>query len=155
VIAPGEFISAWSVPGSEMEQTAQAVEAIRAMPAAALKQLLQQNPQLAEGLGLPPEMLNLPAEQLEKVLKPNLPPTYIPGPGLIAAPGTSFAAPLVAGVLATLEEEYDISPEASMTILRETATPMGETATVEGKGFVDAKLALDVLRQAVEKANTE
>jgi subtilisin family serine protease len=151
VIAPGEFISAWSVPGSEMEQTAQAVEAIRAMPAAALKQLLTDNPALAEGLGLPPEMLDLPAEQLEKLLKPNLPPTYIPGPGLIAAPGTSFAAPLVAGVLATLEEEHDISPEASMTILRGTATPMGEAETVEGKGFVDAKKALDVLKKALEQ----
>ena len=152
VMAPGEYIAAWSVPGSEMEQTAQAVETLRKMPAPMLKQILEQNPGLAEGLGLPPEVISLPADQIEKLVKPNLPPTYIPEPGLLAAPGTSFAAPLVSGVLATLEEEHDISPEASMALLRGTADNMGQPGTVQGQGFVDAKEALDVLRQAKEGA---
>ena len=152
VMAPGEFIAAWSVPGSEMEQTAQAVEALRRMPAPMLKRVLEQNPGLAQGLGLPAEIIKLPADQIEKLVKPNLPPTYIPGPGLVAAPGTSFAAPLVAGVLATLEEEHDISPEVSMNLLRETADTMGQPSAVQGKGFVDAKEALDVLRRAKERA---
>ena len=147
VMAPGEYISAWSVPGSEMEQTAQAVDMLRKMPAPVLKQLLQQNPELAAGLGLPPEVIDLPADQLEKLIKPNLPPTYIPQPGLVAAPGTSFAAPLVSGVLATLEQEHDITPEESMALLRGTADNMGEPATVQGKGFVDAKDALDTLKR--------
>jgi len=135
-----------------MEQTAQAVDTLRKMPAEMLKQLLSQNPDLAQGLGLPPEVISLPADQLEKLIKPNLPPTYIPSPGLVAAPGTSFAAPLVAGVLATLEQEYDISPEQSMALLRGTADSMGESATIQGQGFVDAKDALDTLRKAKEEA---
>jgi subtilisin family serine protease len=152
VMAPGEYIAAWSVPGSEMEQTAQAVDTLRKMPADMLKQLLSQNPELAQGLGLPPEVISLPADRLEKLIKPNLPPTYIPQPGLVAAPGTSFAAPLVSGVLATLEEEHDISPEASMALLRGTADTMGAAATIQGQGFVDAKEALDVLRKAKTEA---
>lgn len=147
VMAPGEFISGWSVPGSEMEQTAQAVDMLRQLPARALKQMFEQNPELAAGLGLPPEVLELPADQLERLVKPNLPPTYIPEPGMVAAPGTSFAAPLVAGVLATLEEEQDISPEASLALLRRTADPMGQPESVQGRGFVDAKEALDELRK--------
>ncbi|MCA9775609.1 MAG: S8 family serine peptidase [Candidatus Eremiobacteraeota bacterium] len=148
VMAPGEFVAGWSVPGSAMEQTAVAVETLRRMPAAMLKKTMEKNPNLAENLGLPPEVVKLPAEQLEKLVKPNLPPTYIPSPGLVAAPGTSFAAPLVSGVLATLEEERDISPEEGLGLLRDTADSMGLPGTVQGRGFVDAKEALDTLRQA-------
>lgn len=142
VLAPGEFISAWSVPGSEMEQTAQAVETLRNMPAQQLKEILEQNPGLREGLGLPEEILSLPAGELEELIKPNLPPTYIPAEGLVAAPGTSFAAPLVAGVLASLEQGRDITPEQSMALLRDTAVPLGElSGNEQGAGFVDARAA--------------
>lgn len=146
VLAPGEYIAAWSVEGSEMEQTAKAVETLRALPAEKLKALLEGNPDLREGLGVPEEILELPAEQVEAVIKTNLPPTYIPAPGLVAAPGTSFAAPLVAGVLASLEQGRDISPAQSMALLRGTASPIGGARpTDQGAGFVDAKRALDNL----------
>ena len=146
VLAPGEFISAWSVPGSEMEQTAHAVETLRNMPADKLKLILENNPQLREGLGLPDEIVNLPAEQIEKVIKPNLPPTYIPAEGLVAAPGTSFAAPLVSGVLASLEQGRDITPQQSMSLLRNTARPLADLKpTEQGAGFVDAKRAQENL----------
>jgi subtilisin family serine protease len=149
VIAPGEFIAGWSVAGSEMEQTARAVETLRKLPADQLKQLLEKNPQLREGLGLPDEVMELPADELEAVIKPSLPPTYIPAPGLVAAPGTSFAAPLVAGVLATLEQARDITPEQSMALLRGTASEVpGYKTSEQGAGFVDAKRALDNLATA-------
>lgn len=142
VLAPGEFIASWSVPGSEMEQTARAVETLRNLPADKLKLILENNPQLREGLGLPDEIVNLPAEQIETIIKPNLPPTYIPGPGLVAAPGTSFAAPLVSGVLASLEQGRDITPAQSMSLLRETARPLANLKPIEqGAGFVDARAA--------------
>jgi subtilisin family serine protease len=146
VLAPGEFIAAWSVAGSEMEQTARAVETLRSMPADKLKLILERNPELREGLGLPEEILSLPADQIESIIKPNLPPTYIPAEGLVAAPGTSFAAPLVAGVLASLEQGRDISPEQSMALLRGTAQPLSNLAGNEqGAGFVDAKRAQEKL----------
>lgn len=147
VLAPGEFISGWSVPGSEIEQTAQVVETLRRMPAEALKELLAENPALIMSLGLPPEVVDMTPTEVEKLVKPNLPPTYIPEPGMVAAPGTSFAAPLVAGVLATLEEERDITPEDSLSILKSTANPVGEEeANVQGKGLVNAAAALETVR---------
>jgi subtilisin family serine protease len=149
VLAPGEFIAAWSVPGSEMEQTARAVETLRNLPADQLKRILEKNPQLREGLGLPEEILSLPADQIESIIKPNLPPTYIPAEGLVAAPGTSFAAPLVAGVLASLEQGRDISPEQSMALLRDTAAPLGNLdGNEQGAGFVDAQRAAENLAAA-------
>lgn len=67
----------------------------------------------------------------------------------MAAPGTSFAAPLVAGVLATLEQARDITPEQSMALLRRTASEIpGYKASEQGAGFVDAKRALDNLATA-------
>lgn len=148
VVAPGEYISGWSVPGSEMEQTARAVETLRTMPAEQLKTLLERNPQLREGLGIPEEAMQLSAPELEGFIKPNLPPTYIPAEGMVAAPGTSFAAPLVAGVLASLEQGRDISPEQSMALLRGTAQPVGQyTGNEQGAGFVDAKRAAENLQK--------
>lgn len=142
VLAPGEFIASWSVPGSEMEQTAQAVETLRNLPADKLKLIVENNPQLREGLGLPDEIVTLPAEQIENIIKPNLPPTYIPAPGLVAAPGTSFAAPMVSGVLASLEQGRDITPAQSMSLLRETARPLPDLKpTEQGAGLVDAHAA--------------
>ena len=147
VMAPGEFITGWSVPNSEIEQTAQVVVALRAMPAPALKSLLEENPDLIMSLGLPPQVVDMPAEEVEKLVKPNLPPTFIPAPGLVAAPGTSFAAPLVSGVLASLEEEKDITPEASLALLRETADKVGQDGeNVQGRGIVDALEALEFVK---------
>lgn len=146
VIAPGEFLPGWSVPGSEMEQTAKAMDALRQMGPRALKEMLEEKPELVRSLGLSSEVLDLPAELLARTVKGGLPPLYILGPGLMAVPGTSFAAPLVAGTLAALEQERDVTPEAAMGLLRETARPTGAGATVEGKGFVDAFAALQQLR---------
>lgn len=149
VVAPGEYISGWSVAGSEMEQTARAVETLRAMSGEQLKELLANRPELIFGLGLPEDILDKSPEEVAKLVKPGLPPTYIPEEGLVAAPGTSFAAPLVAGVLATLEQERDISPEESMDLLRGTADNMGDfVGNEQGAGFVDAKEALEKLRSA-------
>lgn len=153
VMAPGEFISAWSVPGSEMEQTAQAVEALRQMSGDELKQLLTENPDMAEALGLPPEILELPGEELEQLIKPALPPVFIPAEGLVAAPGTSFASPLVAGVVAGLEQAVDSDPATLRDVLKGTADSMGDfTGEEQGAGFVDAPGALEELRRRSQTA---
>ncbi len=144
VMAPGEFISGWSVPGSQMEQTAQAVEMLRKMTGEQLQALLRMRPELIAGLGLPDDIVSRPPAEVEKLVKPGLPPVYLPEDGMVAAPGTSFAAPLVAGVLATLEQKKDITPDESLAVLRDTADPMGPfNGNEQGAGFVDAQEALD------------
>ncbi len=147
VMAPGEFISAWSVPGSEMEQTAQAVEALREMSGEELRMLLAMNPEMAMALGLPEDLSDFSDEEVEDLIKPNLPGVYIPEEGLVAAPGTSFAAPLVAGVAAGLEQVRDLTPEETRELLAATADSMGEFAPIEqGAGFVDAERALEQIQ---------
>ncbi|MBI3926235.1 MAG: S8 family serine peptidase [Armatimonadetes bacterium] len=148
VMAPGEFISAWSVPGSEMEQTGQVVETLRRMSGEQLKELLAEKPQLVEALGLPEDILSRSASEVEELVKPNLPPVFLPQEGMIAAPGTSFASPIVAGLVADLEQARDASPAELKEILRETADSMGSfSPTEQGKGFVNGEKALQELQR--------
>lgn len=144
VLAPGEFIVSWGVPYSEMYQTAEVVDTLRNMPADDLKTLLTEKPQLREGLGIPEEALQLPADQLEQILKPALPPVYLTAEGNVAAPGTSFASPLTAGVAAVIEQAKDLTPQEMKDLLRGTADNMGAQYTQmdQGAGFVNAEKAL-------------
>lgn len=149
VIAPGEWISSWSVEGSEMQQTGEVVQRLRDMSGDDLKKLLKQRPELVDALGLPADIQNRSSEEVEELVKPNLPAVAIPAPGLIAAPGTSFAAPLVAGVAAQLEQVRDINPAETKDILRRTADSMGNlSGNEQGTGFVNAEKALEEVRRA-------
>lgn len=147
VMAPGEFISSWSVPGSEMEQTGQVVDKLRSMTGDQLKKLLAAKPQLIQGLGLPADILRRGADEIEDIVKSGLPPIYIPEEGKIAAPGTSFAAPIAAGIVAGLEEARDLDPRTLKEILRNTADPMkGYDGNEQGQGFINAEKALNEVR---------
>lgn len=149
VVAPGEWITSWAVPGSEMAQTGEVVQRLRDMSGDDLKKMLKQRPELIEALGLPRDILTRSGEEVEEMVKPNLPAIAIPGPGLLAAPGTSFAAPLVAGVVAQLEQVKDINPAQTKAILRETAEPIGNlTGNEQGTGFVNAERALEQVKNA-------
>ena len=72
----------------------------------------------------------------------------MPKKGYVAAPGTSFAAPEVAGIATILlEAKPGILPRQLKKVLMETAHDMGRKYDVydEGAGFVDAKAAVDKL----------
>lgn len=147
VMAPGEFIVSWSVPGSEMEQTGQVVQTLRNMSGEQLKALLAKKPELVQGLGLPADIAQRGADEVEFAVKSGLPPIYIPAEGQIAAPGTSFAAPLVAGVVASLEQARDLDPLSLKDILRKTADPMeGYAPNEQGQGFINSEKALDAVK---------
>lgn len=147
VLAPGEFMPGWAVPYSEMFQTAKTVDTLRKMPGSEVRQLLQERPELGEALGLPGDVSGLSDQELEKTLRSNLPPMGLNDRGEVLAPGTSFAAPVVSGVLAQLEQAKDLSPEENRSLLMETARDMGSYSKNEqGAGFVDAVAALSRLR---------
>ncbi len=148
IVAPGEFIVSWSVPGSQMEQTGKVVQTLRNLNGDQLKKLLESKPQLIQGLGLPRDILRRSPAEIEQIVKSGLPPVFIPQEGLVAAPGTSFAAPLVSGIVAGLEEAKDLDPRTLKEILRNTADPMkGYDGNAQGQGFVDAAEALDQVRK--------
>lgn len=149
VVAPGEWITSWSVPGSEMAQTGEVVQRLREMSGDDLKKLLKQKPQLIEALGLPRDILQRSGDEVEEIVKPNLPAIAIPSEGMIAAPGTSFASPLTAGVVAQLEQVKDLSPAENKALLRGTADSMGNlSGNEQGTGFVNAQKAFEQIKQA-------
>lgn len=149
VMAPGEFIVSWNVPDSQMGKTAKVVDTLRKLPGERLRQLLEEKPQLIQALGLPKDILSRPDGEIEKLVKSGLPPIYLPDPNHIAAPGTSFASPEVAGIVAGLRQA---NPQASPVQIKETlmktAEDMGENFghLDEGAGFVNAQKALENIK---------
>jgi len=143
--APGEFIVSWAPPDSEMAETARKLDEIRVMSDRSIRGILSRNPKLIQTLGLPKNILQLPYREREKLVKTALPPIYMPEEGLVAAPGTSFASPLVAGVTALmLEKTPRLAPEQIKTVLMETAGNMGKkySHNDQGAGFVNAEKAV-------------
>lgn len=141
IVAPGEYIVSWLVPDSQMGKTAMVVETIRQMNYEQLVKLLMEKPQLIEALQLPENILDYPPNEMEKIVKTNLPPMFIPDKGHLAAPGTSFAAPIVSGIVADLKEiNPKLSPMDIKKVLMDTANDMGSQYGKydQGKGFVDA-----------------
>ena len=143
LVAPGEFMPGWAVPYSEMYQTAKTVDTLRRMPGSKLKELVSERPELGEALGLPKEAANWPDAQVEKQVRTNLPPMGLNSKGEVLAPGTSFAAPVVTGVLAQAEQVADLSPEDNRKLLMQTAQNIPGAKNIEqGAGFLDAEAVI-------------
>jgi len=139
--APGEYIVSWMVPDSEMGKTASIVQTLRNMSADQLTQLLMQKPDLIEALGLPEDILEKPPAELEATLKNSLPPMYVVSKETMAAPGTSFAAPISSGIAGAIRGgDMNITPDDIKNALNDTADNMGSQYGKydQGHGFINA-----------------
>lgn len=142
VVAPAEGLAGWSVPGSAMERTALAAARLRDLAPQDLKNALVAHADLRRDLQVTDKEMDMPPDEMAEHLKTTLSSTRMTPEGLLVAPGTSFAAPLVSGVLACLEQARDISPQESQQLLRTTATALPDaTAADQGAGLVNAGLA--------------
>jgi subtilisin family serine protease len=149
VMAPGEYVSGWNVPDSQMGKTAAVCETIRKMTPDQLTQLLINKPELIEAFNLPEDILEKPATEIELIVKTSLPPMYLPDSEHIAGPGTSFAAPIVSGIAANLREKSpNASPDDVKEAIMSTADNMGPIYGKydQGKGFVNAAKAGEALK---------
>jgi subtilisin family serine protease len=145
--APGEFIKGWTVPYSELYKVASVVQSLRDMSGARLKALLKAKPDLAQALKLPADLASKPASAVEEAVKSTLPPVFLTPDGQLAAPGTSFAAPLATGVVNALEQAGPLSPDRIKAALKSSAHKVGkEPANVQGAGLIDAGAALKKLQ---------
>ena len=148
VVAPGEFITSWAVPGSQLNQIATVVDTIRKMTPPQLRKLFTAKPELTQALGLPKDITKYDDKKLEKTTKTNLPPMYKPTEDTLAGPGTSFASPEVAGIVAGLRQHSaDDSPDALKNSIKNTASNMGAQYSKmdQGSGFVQADKAMGKL----------
>lgn len=149
VMAPGEFVVSWAVPHSQMDQMASVFQKLRDMTDEQLLRTLKAKPELIEGLGLPENILKMSPEERSKTLNDALPPIYKPDAEHLAAPGTSFAAPIVAGVVANLKSvNPTLTPQRVKEVLTSTAESMGAqySRNEQGAGFVSADQALDAVK---------
>jgi len=150
VVAPGEYITSWAVPGSQLDQIASTVETLRRMTPVQLRKLFITRPDLIKALGLPRDILENDDTSLEKNVKLRLPPMFKPTADTIAGPGTSFASPEIAGIVANLRQGHpDASPREIKDALMKTADNMGDKYGVmdQGAGFVRADKANQLLSQ--------
>jgi len=154
IIAPGEFILSWNVPGSLIDKTAKFVESIRKMSPSEIVVLLKKNPQLIKNLDLPKDILSRPPEEIERLVKSSLPPLYQPDPHHVAGPGTSFASPTVAGIVANLRQANpNLSPAERKNVIMKTADNMGNyDIDTQGAGFINAQKALANIGKAIREA---
>ncbi|MBM3462090.1 MAG: hypothetical protein FJX76_08325 [Armatimonadetes bacterium] len=149
LMAPGEFIVSWSVPGSQMHQMGTVIEKLRNMKDDEFVALCENKPELIENLGLPRDILQRSPQERMDILHKTLPPIFLPSADTLAAPGTSFAAPIVAGIVADLKQaDPTAGPQRIKEVLRKTADPMDSRfgPNDQGAGFVDGVEALDTVR---------
>jgi serine protease AprX len=141
IIAPGEFITSWAVPNSQLDKIATTVETIRRMSPEQLRKLFTAKPELIKALGLPKDLLKKDDAQMELITKTTLPPMHKPTADTLAGPGTSFASPEVAGIVANLRQAHpSATPDQVKDALMATADNMGSQYTKldQGAGFVRA-----------------
>ncbi len=152
ILAPGVDIMAPNSPGSaiavENARKVEIQEAIRSASDRALRQLAAALVQ--QGMA-PPELLELPASQIRRLLLEGMRPHQTVGQlggdaAYIAMDGTSMASPIVAGVVAAMVEANPaLTPAEIKEILKSTADPLpGVPATDQGAGVLDAREAVEV-----------
>jgi len=148
VLAPGEFIPGWAVDYSDMYKNAVAFDRLRGMSGDELKDFLRERPNVIEALGLPEDILSHPPQQVEEEVKPKLPPIGLNEKGELLAPGTSFASPITAGVVASLEQVHDSTPQENRELLMQNADNMGNfSGNEQGAGFLNSEKILKDLQK--------
>jgi hypothetical protein len=153
LVAPGEYIQASPPAYSEMYRTAFGIQKLRDMEASKLQSFVQARPQLLTAFGLSQDLLDATPQKFERELKASLPPTGIINNN-VAAPGTSFAAPLASGVLASLDSLKDLSSEEARQVLRSSADPVqGYKPNEQGAGFLDAAKAYLEVRASMKSVS--
>lgn len=94
-------------------------------------------------------------EGLERLApKPTLGELAQGGPAYLAQDGTSFAAPIVSGIVAHMfEVNPNLTPDQVKTVLMETARPVpGADPFSAGAGALNAQAAIDRARQLASEA---
>lgn len=157
LVAPGVNILAANSPGSMIsEQNNQAKEFLATIERASDREIEMIKRQLIRGRVLPYDALHLSPDRMRELLSMGLETKDTHGKLLgdsayLAMNGTSMAAPIVAGVIASmLEVNPGLSPAEVKAILKHTADPLPrEPQTAQGAGAVDAQEALELARRLV------
>jgi serine protease AprX len=145
IIAPAMWVAAPILPGTPAYTRAQALAELSATPDNRLvAAIVEIGP---ETIGLPPDDWPGP-DALRAWIDGKLRSEKIVGAHYQHVDGTSFAAPVVASVVAQmLEANPELTPAAVKRILLQTAKPVGELPAIrQGYGLLDARAAVAAAR---------
>jgi len=117
-----------------------------------LRDYLKTHPQVQKNLRLFGDPDNLSEAELDKVFKGGLTTSRL-NAHILMLPGTSFACPLLAGVVALLyEADPDLSTEEIRSVLKETARALpGYDKNAQGAGLIDALAAVEKVYELKRK----
>ncbi len=147
ICAPAIWVAAPILPGTDFYLNAEALSAIAAAPDYQIKKLAGELWRVA---GLPEEITSTTPSEIRKVAETKLQESKVVSTHYQHVDGTSFAAPIVASVVAQmLEANSNLTPAAIKNILVSTADrSAGLSLNQQGYGVLNA-------RRAVEEAARE
>ncbi len=145
VIAPAAWVAAPFLPGTEEYKRAQYCYDLAHATGGPLLNLLNEVPSVA---GLPRKLRTLERSEVCELLNKALLGDKVVGRHYQHVDGTSFAAPIVASVVAQmLESNPQLSPAAIRQILMSTADRVnGKDLLAQGCGVVNASRAVEQVR---------
>lgn len=145
LIAPAMFVAAPILPGTNDYQAAEMLSMLLATPNYAFGPTLDETWQAA---GLNEDIVNVDRDSARQLVEFALRRRKIVAAHYQHVDGTSFAAPIVASVIALmLEANPTLSPSAIKNILLSTSKRLGNQPAVrQGFGIIDAPSAIDLGR---------
>lgn len=157
IIAPAIWVAAPILPGSDIYERAEALSQIAHAPdylLDSIARLMDQPDYVLSGLaselwqkaGLPESSRRAPAERVRALVESRLDDSKIVATHYQHVDGTSFAAPIVASVVAQMiEANPQLTPAAVKHILISTADRIaGAAAMRQGYGMLNARRAVEV-----------
>jgi serine protease AprX len=143
VIAPAMFVAAPILPGTPDYETAEVLSMLSAAPNYAFGPLLDESWKTA---GLSPDVLSIDRESARQLVEFALHRRKIVATHYQHVDGTSFAAPIVASVIALmLEANPSLTPAAVKNVLVSTSKRLSRHAAIrQGFGVIDAPAAIEV-----------
>jgi serine protease AprX len=147
IVAPAMWIAAPILPGTTSYKRAEALSRLNATADYQLRSLARE---LEETAALPEDLLNSSASEIRTYVEATLEHEKIVATHYQHVDGTSFAAPIVASIVAQMfEANPSLTPGAVKNILISTADRIATEAAIrQGYGIVNAS-------RAVELAKTE
>ncbi len=146
IIAPAMWVAAPILPGTDSYDRAEALSQLAAAPDYLLKNLAKR---LALKAGLPATIYRKDAGEIRAMVEARLKESKIVAPHYQHVDGTSFAAPIVASVVAQMiEANPKLTPQAVKNILISTADRIVDRSPIrQGYGALNARRAVEEARR--------
>ena len=142
IIAPAMYVAAPILPNTSLYESAEALSILAFEPDYSFREKLELTREIAD---LPEAVLSAETKTIREIIAGNLQENKIIATHYQHVDGTSFAAPIVASVIAQmLEANPELTPSVIKNILISTASRLADFPAIrQGYGIVNANLAVE------------